>query len=420
MARFKMLAVAGLVLVALACGSDPGPGAEPVTPVDVAPAATLSPSETLAAPSTVVPVAGSDPTVTPEPRPAVVYDGKDYTWIVNDDVLIKLPLREDYLQYSAAMHVEYVSSEYVFLDRFGRPTHAEIIEPNAKAALCAVLYNESVIAEAIARFSEIRAVPEIERPPLERHPCEPPLDPPAWTQEPWPDGYTMFVNDEVEIRFPYPCANCDPGSPLFLWHIETTADMTVDVKGRVNRVRRATPDALAAMCAVLADEKVMARAQAQAAETFDFSRMPPSYMIPNPCERLDTPISLEPFTTMTLEELGDFEQQRWIDGDEARPPEYKRVVNKDIEVRYVYPVPNRVWSSPITIWHYETSTFVHVDLGGEVVWMDYSIGPEAVEAICAVLNDEQLMAEVTARAAETGSYWRYKAPLSPDPCEGVE
>lgn len=230
----------------------------------------------------------------------------------------------------------------------------------------------------------------------------------------------MPVNDEVEIRFPYPCPTCDPGSPIIIWHIETTATLTIDTEGRVNNVSRPTPEALAATCGVLFDQAVMAEAQARAAEIIDFSHFPPDYMIPNPCERLDTPISLEPFTTMTLEGLGEYELQRRIDGTETRPPGYTRAVNEDLEVRYAYPTPKKVWPAPITIFHVPTSTTVNVDLEGQIVGIHRSDGPAEIAAVCSVLNDESLMAELISLVADIGAYWRYEPTVSPDPCAGVE
>jgi hypothetical protein len=241
-----------------------------------------------------------------------------------------------------------------------------------------------------------------------------------WTEKPWPDDYWMPVNGEVEIRFPYPCGTCDPGSALMLWHIATTADMMIDERGRVDGIHRPTPDALVAMCAVLADETVMAEAQARAAENMDSSKSPPDYMIPNPCETLGTPVPLESFTMMTQEELEEFRRRLRTEGSEASPPGYTRKVNEAVEIRYAYPALNYVWFSPMTIWHFPTSNDLHVDLNGDVVEDIGAPEPGAIEALCAVLNDEPLMEEVTSRAAETGAYWRYEPPVDPDPCEGLE
>lgn len=182
MVRFTRLVVAGLALIAVACGSDPGPGAEPEAAATIGPAVTVEPAETVEPVNTSVPMATSEPTTTAERRPTAVSDPDSYTMLVGDDVRIKLPFLEAHEQYSAAMWIEHIpTSQYVFLDRFGRPTLAEIFEPNAKAALCAVLYNERLIDEAISRFADIRGPNEFERAPLDLHPCEPRPQPPAWT-----------------------------------------------------------------------------------------------------------------------------------------------------------------------------------------------------------------------------------------------
>lgn len=81
------------------------------------------------------------------------------------------------------------------------------------------------------------------------------------------------------------------------------------------------------------------------------------------------------------------------------PEEYVLKVAGDVEIRFAHPSGLIDWIAPIFIHHFSSSSRVLLDREGRVT-SEIINGSEAALAICAVLSDDVLMAEVISRAAE--------------------
>lgn len=103
------------------------------------------------------------------------------------------------------------------------------------------------------------------------------------------------------------------------------------------------------------------------------------------------------------------------------PEEYVLKVAGDVEIRFAHPSGLIDWTAPIFIHHFSSSSRVLLDREGRVT-NEIINGSEAASAICAVLSDDVLIAEVISRAAEIkGALVMFnREPLDPGPCNGVE
>lgn len=233
--------------------------------------------------------------------------------------------------------------------------------------------------------------------------------------EPWPEDYTILVNDEVEVRFPYNSYGSRL-SNIYITHIASNTYISVDSEGHVGSIRgEPSDDALSSVCEVLADETLMSGVYARAHELYPY--LVSHMVVPNPCDRAVPPFVTGTPTTLTPSELEAWYEQRRFKGEDEWPEGYRLGVNKEVEIRFAYPLGNnKVQGYPMHVRHIPTSNRAWVNLDGRVVLTNVEMGPDDLRAICAVLADESLMDGVIARAIEIGVFWVDRGAMEPDPC----
>ena len=102
----------------------------------------------------------------------------------------------------------------------------------------------------------------------------------------------------------------------------------------------------------------------------------------------------------------------------AWPAEYVLRPSGDVEIRFAYPSGILDYIAPIFVHHFSSSSRVLLNREGRVTAHTIN-GADAASAICAVLSDDDLIAEVISRAAEIESahVMFHREPLESGPCE---
>jgi hypothetical protein len=229
---------------------------------------------------------------------------------------------------SADLHGDYTfsalirhfpSESSVGINRTGSVTTSDLNGPDGTTAVCAVLTDESLMAEVMSRVAEIdaytfMAVAMDDPPcgllnPLETWRADN-LVPTATPQSqagppgpaatavpgsnsgapppPYPEDYVLIASEDVEIRFAYPSGSIDWPSLIFVHHFASSSRVLLDREGRVTTATINGDEAQAAICAVLTDavlvKEVVDRAAGIEDEGVLFRREP---LATHPCEGVE-------------------------------------------------------------------------------------------------------------------------------------
>ena len=375
----------------------------------------------------------------------------EYTMRADGDIEIQFAYPGTPADWTASVFIHHnPSGSSVGVNQEGFVSTEHFLGEGGRAAICAVLNDESVMEEVRSKAGDIDAYTFMQV-PLDDPPCgllnplearqaristpTPPLSTPTpfptpWpvaTARPdinnWPEKYAIRVNEDVEIQFSIPDELTHHIASVVIRHFPSVSLLGVNQDGFATLDDIGGAEAHAAICAVLNDEALMdtVRARATALNAYTFGQSPLDNL---PCESIDrsgSSASSEPGTTVDQGATNEF---RVVYDRRDWPADYRRRVGDDVEIQFAYPLEGVVkavaWTSPIYVWHIPTSGAVSVDIDGRVTNIKRVVKPEAIAAICTVLSDADLMAEVTSRALEINATRLDSRLVEPDPCGGVE
>jgi hypothetical protein len=227
---------------------------------------------------------------------------------------------------------------------------------------------------------------------------------------PYPEEYVLKVVGEVEIRFAHPSESIDWLVPIFIHHFLSSSRVLLDREGRVTSEIINGPAAKSAICAVLSDEVLIAELISHAAEiegALVSLRMEP--LDTDPCESLAQP---KPSPTPWPVATARPDINNW-------PEKYAIRVSEDVEIQFQIPDERTHHIASVVIRHFPSNSFLGVNEVGFATRDDID-GVEARTAICAVLNDADLMTRVTGRASALNAYTFGQTPRVNLPCESLD
>ena len=223
---------------------------------------------------------------------------------------------------------------------------------------------------------------------------------------PWPPEFAIRVNRDVEIQFAYPDGPEDWISSAFIRYEPSSSLVGVNGEGFLSYQEIYDLEAVFAICAVLSDEEMMSRVKSRAVE-LNAPTFGQRLVDDGLCGFADPP------TISPTREAGSGLNLHFP----ARPDGYNMRVDGDVEIGFAYPGANLDWSAAIVVEHTPSSSFVGLDRSGRATRQTIN-GAEARSAICAVLSDEALMAQLISRVEGiVGAFVFSAAPLEPGPCE---
>jgi hypothetical protein len=99
------------------------------------------------------------------------------------------------------------------------------------------------------------------------------------------------------------------------------------------------------------------------------------------------------------------------------PNEHRWRVNSEVEALFAYEMPLGDWAAAIFMEHSPTKAWVHLTADARIS-NHKSVSRDAMIAVCAILDDEAVVTELTARAAERNPYPAFIArAIEGDSCE---